>query len=69
MMQSGRALGTFEQFDLADPNIKCSYKRGDEMGGFKLGSTLVLIFEAPSSGLDFCIEHGQKLKMGHPLFQ
>ncbi|KAG1443912.1 hypothetical protein G6F56_010500 [Rhizopus delemar] len=39
---------------------------GDEMGGFYLGSTVVLVFEAPQS-FKFNITSGQKVKMGEPL--
>lgn len=39
---------------------------GDEMGGFYLGSTVVLVFEAPTS-FKFCITSGQKIKMGEAL--
>lgn len=50
-------------------------KRGEEMGGFQLGSTIVLIFEAPAtsegaedkSGFTWVVEKGQKLKMGQAL--
>ncbi|KAL2912117.1 phosphatidylserine decarboxylase 1 [Polyrhizophydium stewartii] len=40
--------------------------RGAEMGGFRLGSTVVLVFEAPSS-FEFAIAEGQKLRVGEPL--
>ncbi|KAK3812252.1 MAG: phosphatidylserine decarboxylase [Benniella sp.] len=39
---------------------------GDEMGGFKLGSTVVLVFEAPEK-FKFVIEAGQRVKMGQAL--
>lgn len=39
---------------------------GEEMGGFKLGSTVVLVFEAPEN-FQFTIEPGQYVKMGQPL--
>lgn len=50
-------------------------KRGEEMGGFQLGSTIVLVFEAPVSsegseskrGFNWVVEKGQKLKMGQAL--
>ncbi|KAK9414397.1 putative Phosphatidylserine decarboxylase proenzyme 1, mitochondrial [Seiridium unicorne] len=50
-------------------------KRGEEMGGFQLGSTIVLVFEAPASsegsetksGFTWAVEKGQKLKMGQAL--
>lgn len=41
---------------------------GEEMGGFKLGSTVVLVFEAPEN-FQFVIEPGQYVKMGQPLGQ
>ncbi|KAF9177861.1 phosphatidylserine decarboxylase 1 [Haplosporangium sp. Z 767] len=41
---------------------------GEEMGGFKLGSTVVLVFEAPEN-FQFLIEPGQRVKMGQPLGQ
>ncbi|KND88457.1 Phosphatidylserine decarboxylase proenzyme 1, mitochondrial [Tolypocladium ophioglossoides CBS 100239] len=51
-------------------------RRGDEMGGFQLGSTVVLVFEAPAdrhgegrpkSGWEWSVEKGQKIKMGQAL--
>ncbi|KAI1184636.1 phosphatidylserine decarboxylase [Nemania serpens] len=49
-------------------------RRGDEMGGFKLGSTIVLVFEAPvaghegdNRGFTWAVEKGQKVKMGQAL--
>lgn len=43
-------------------------KYGDEMGGFYLGSTVVLVFEAPKS-FKFNVTAGQKIKMGEALGQ
>lgn len=52
-------------------------RRGEEMGGFQLGSTVVLVFEAPvaepdetgqiQKGWTWEVEKGQKLKMGQAL--
>ncbi|KAI0205260.1 phosphatidylserine decarboxylase [Astrocystis sublimbata] len=51
-------------------------RRGEEMGGFKLGSTIVLVFEAPTvaadqeeskRGFTWAIEKGQTIKMGQVL--
>ncbi|KAK6848981.1 hypothetical protein PG995_012814 [Apiospora arundinis] len=49
-------------------------RRGDEMGGFQLGSTVVLIFEAPynrdaesETGFHWAVEKGQTVKMGQAL--
>lgn len=50
--------------------------RGDEMGGFQLGSTIVLVFEAPAEGKgedgkrkgwEWKVEKGQKVNMGQAL--
>ncbi|KAI5458419.1 phosphatidylserine decarboxylase-domain-containing protein [Mariannaea sp. PMI_226] len=51
-------------------------RRGEEMGGFQLGSTIVLVFEAPSErkdkqgkleGWTWAVEKGQVVKMGQAL--
>ena len=48
-------------------------RRGEEMGGFQLGSTIVLVFEAPVTAGGDCrgwtweVEKGQKIKMGQAL--
>lgn len=40
--------------------------KGEEVGGFKLGSTVVLVFEAPDN-FQFDLQLGQKIKMGESL--
>ena len=49
-------------------------KRGEEMGGFRLGSTIVLVFEAPAGGKherdwEWAIEKGQRVRVGQALGQ
>ena len=41
-------------------------KPGEEMGGFCLGSTIVLIFEAPKR-FEFTVCEGEKVKVGQRL--
>lgn len=41
-------------------------RAGDEMGGFSLGSTIVLVFEAPEDFL-FTVRRGDKVRVGEPL--
>ncbi|KAL2313618.1 Phosphatidylserine decarboxylase proenzyme 1, mitochondrial [Schizosaccharomyces pombe] len=40
--------------------------RGDEVGNFELGSTVVLVFEAPAD-FEFLVKQGQKVRVGLPL--
>jgi len=53
-------------------------RRGEEIGGFRLGSTIVLVFEAPATTADaagapspggwhWAVEKGQRVKMGQAL--
>ncbi|GAA5944271.1 phosphatidylserine decarboxylase 1 [Sporobolomyces koalae] len=41
-------------------------RAGDEIGGFWLGSTIVLVFEAPES-FNFNVKNGEKVKVGQAL--
>ncbi|CAL4079881.1 unnamed protein product [Meganyctiphanes norvegica] len=45
-----------------------AFSRGTEFGEFNLGSTIVLVFEAPK-GTKVCVEPGQKVKVGQALFR
>ena len=42
--------------------------KGEQLGGFKMGSTVVLVFEAPED-FAFTVEPGQKLIYGEPIGQ
>ncbi|KPI38923.1 Phosphatidylserine decarboxylase proenzyme 1, mitochondrial [Cyphellophora attinorum] len=43
-------------------------RRGEEMGGFQLGSSIVLVFEAPADGsFKWNVQSGQKVKVGEAL--
>ena len=41
-------------------------KKGDRLGCFSLGSSIVLIFEAPKN-FHFVVEPGQKVLFGQPI--
>lgn len=41
-------------------------EHGDQLGMFKLGSTVVLVFEA-SNNMDWCVKQGDKVKVGQLL--
>lgn len=41
--------------------------QGDQIGGFKLGSALVLIFEAPEQSFEFHVASGDKVRLGQKL--
>ncbi|KAJ3336044.1 hypothetical protein HDU91_001930, partial [Kappamyces sp. JEL0680] len=56
-----RPLGShIEEKILALDGSPLTFKRGEEMGGFKLGSTLVLVFEAPADKGVFHVSPGDK---------
>ncbi|KAJ3403249.1 phosphatidylserine decarboxylase [Chytriomyces confervae] len=55
-------LGTFSERHFTGKD-KVVLKRGDEVGGFKLGSTIVLVFEAPEQ-FEFAYKDGDVVRMG-----
>nr|VZI38601.1 unnamed protein product [Spirometra erinaceieuropaei] len=52
--------------DLHFPS-KLQLKKGDLFGEFNFGSTIVLIFEAPSEGFEFVVKSGDRVQVGRPL--
>jgi phosphatidylserine decarboxylase len=42
---------------------------GEEMGGFSLGSTVILVFEAPKDNVQFCVGQNNKVQVGQALFR
>ncbi|VDQ14142.1 unnamed protein product [Trichobilharzia regenti] len=48
-------------------NYSVKLNKGDELGHFCLGSTVVLIFEAPKNQLKWCVTPGQRVKLGEPI--
>ncbi|TPX44519.1 phosphatidylserine decarboxylase [Synchytrium endobioticum] len=51
--------GTYSERVFKDLKLK----RGQEIGGFQLGSTVALVFEAPKT-FRFCLEEGQSIRVG-----
>ncbi|KAK4104788.1 phosphatidylserine decarboxylase [Parathielavia hyrcaniae] len=65
-------------YEAASPVLRGhALRRGEEMGGFQLGSTIVLVFEAPvgeqdesgkhTAGWQWAVEKGQRVKVGQAL--
>ncbi len=55
--------GDFLDYELKD---EISFEKGDSFGEFNLGSTIVLIFEAPQN-IEFTVKAGQQIKYGQLL--
>jgi phosphatidylserine decarboxylase len=58
-------ISTRDDLHSAIPN-RASLTAGQELGYFKMGSTIVLIFEAPDN-FQFLVKDGDAIKMGSPL--
>lgn len=50
--------------DVAEGGV--ALQKGEAMGEFNLGSTIVLLFEAPKD-FTFCLKHGQPIRVGEGL--
>jgi len=46
--------------------VRRKFEKGQEMGYFEMGSTVVLVFEAPEN-FQFLVEESQSIRMGDPL--
>jgi len=57
------APGTFTEKTFASPVGGIATRRGVELGAFRLGSTIVLVFEAPKE-FEFTLQHNQKIRVG-----
>ncbi|KAJ3024820.1 UNVERIFIED_CONTAM: phosphatidylserine decarboxylase 1 [Siphonaria sp. JEL0065] len=55
-------IGTYSEKSFTGKD-KVVLRRGEEVGGFKLGSTIVLVFEAPEN-FEFAYQDGDIVKMG-----
>lgn len=42
-------------------------KKGTPLGSFRMGSAIVLVFEAPSEGFSFYVKEGEEIRSGQPL--
>ena len=58
--------GTYSEAVYSTASALLNSQPAQEMGGFKLSSTVVLVFEAPD-GFEFGVRPGQKVKVGPKL--
>ena len=50
----------------ADRDLGMRLGKGQKLGTFKMGSTIVLVFEAPND-FEFCVTPGDSVLYGQPL--
>jgi phosphatidylserine decarboxylase len=61
-----RDVGVFSSYTRKP--VTC--QKGEEVGGFQLGSTVVLVFEVPEkSSFEFSVPLGSRIRVGEPLGQ
>ncbi|KAK4486370.1 hypothetical protein RD792_009043 [Penstemon davidsonii] len=59
-----------EEREYEPKGVGVMLKKGDELGAFNMGSTVVLVFQAPishSNEFQFCIKRGDRVRMGEAL--
>eukprot|EP01134_Creolimax_fragrantissima_P007342 CFRG7342T1 len=61
--RSAHRRGEFIERKYLD-NVKVT--KGEELGQFKLGSTIIMVFEAPED-FKFTVSEGERLKLGQPI--
>lgn len=62
--------GTFTEVTYANASTILGgqpLRAGDECGGFSLGSTIVMVFEAPKDKWKWDVTEGQQVKVGQAL--
>ena len=59
-------MGQFTEKRLGSEETGLPLRRGDKVGHFILGSSIVLLFEAPKD-FKFLVEPGQRVQFGQPL--